>query len=279
MDAEGAGVYDAGTAEVRMSYVLDNAWEQAQRRLSLLHAVHDPMTFARLEQTGVGPGWRVFVPGAGAGSVARWLAARVTPGGHVLATDIDPRFLETDAPAGLEIRRHDIVRDPLPDERFDLIAVRLLLIHLPEREDVLARLISLLAPGGRIVLEEYDLSFATLSPDADWAASAVAAIPMLRAAGPDYDWARRLPPLLDRLGLEDVGGEVDLPFFRGGSTTAEFHRLTGEQARDALASAAADHPELARALETLERAQQALTEPDRWFLPPGMVAAWGRKPS
>ncbi len=262
-----------------MGYVLDNAWEQAQRRLSLLHAVHDPMTIERLERIGIGAGWRVFVPGAGAGSIARWLAVRVAPGGRVLATDIDPRFLAVDPPDGLEVRRHDIVRDPLPDERFDLIAVRLLLIHLPEREDVLARLVSLLAPGGRILLEEYDLSFATLSPDADWAASAAAAIPMLRAAGPDYDWARRMPPLLDRLGLEDVGGEVDLPFFRGGSTTAEFHRLTGEQARSALAQAAAEHRELVPALETLERAQQALAEPERWFLPPGMVAAWGRRPA
>jgi SAM-dependent methyltransferase len=261
-----------------VSYVLDNAWERAARRLSLLHEVHDPASFARLERTGVGPGWRVFVPGAGAGSIARWLAARVTPGGRVLATDIDPRFLESDRPEGLEVRRHDIVRDPPPDELFDLVAVRLLLIHLPEREAVLGRLASLLAPGGRVLVEEYDLSFATLSPDPAWAASARTAIPMLRAAGPDYDWARRLPQLLDRLGLEDVGGEVDLPFFRGGSPTAEFHRLTGEQAREGLAGAAAANPELAPALDTLERAQDALTDPARWFLPPGMVAAWGRRP-
>src|SRR5215470_5263790 len=168
-------------AEVGMSYVLDNAWEQAQRRLSLLHAVHDPATIARLERTGVGPGWRVFVPGAGAGSIARWLAARVQPGGRVLATDIDPRFLEADAADGLEVRRHDIVRDPPPDEAFDLVAVRLLLIHLPERERVLERLASLLAPGGHVLAEEYDLSFATLAPDPEWSASAAAAISVLRA--------------------------------------------------------------------------------------------------
>jgi SAM-dependent methyltransferase len=262
-----------------MSYVLDNAWEQAQRRLALLHEVHDAATFARLERTGVGPGWRVFVPGAGAGSIARWLAALVQPGGRVLATDIDPRFLETDVPPGLEVRRHDIVRDQAPAETFDLIAVRLLLIHLPEREAVLERLVSLLAPGGRVLVEEYDLSFATLSPDMDWAASARAAIPMLKAAGPDYDWARRLPLLLDRLGLEDVGGEVDLPFFRGGSPAAEFHRLTGQQGRGALAGAVAANPELAATLETFDRVQVALTEPERWFLPPGMVAAWGRRPA
>lgn len=262
-----------------MSYVLDNAWEQAQRRLALLHEVHDPTTFRRLTATGVGPGWRVFVPGAGAGSIARWLADRVAPSGRVLATDIDPRFLEGALVAGLEVRRHDIVRDPPPDETFDLIAVRLLLIHLPEREAVLERLVSLLTPAGRVLIEEYDLSFATLSSDPDWAESAKAAIPLLRAAGPDYDWARRLPALLHGLGLEDVGGEVDLPFFRGGSPAAEFHRLTGEQGRGALAEAAAANPGLAPLLEGFDRSQSALTDPDRWFLPPGMVAAWGRRSS
>src|SRR5262245_44651100 len=100
-----------------VGYVLDNAWDRAARRLALLHEVHDAATIGRLERTGVGPGWRVFVPGAGAGSIARWLAARVQPGSRVLATDIDPRFLEADAAEGLEVRRHDIVRDAAPDER------------------------------------------------------------------------------------------------------------------------------------------------------------------
>jgi SAM-dependent methyltransferase len=254
-------------------YILDNAWEQARRRLELLHEVHDPGTFARLEALGVGPGWRVFVPGGGGGSIVQWLGAKAGPTGRVLATDIDPRFLEeVDEPA-VEVRRHDIVNDPPPDERFDLIQVRLLLIHLPEREQVLERLVSLLASGGQILVEEYDLSFAALSPEATWAQSVGPAIQALKRLGPDYDWARVLPLRLHQLGLEDVGGDVDLPYFRGGSPTAEFHWLTGEQARPQMAKAPA--PER----EAFEAVQAALLDPDRWFLPPGMVAAWGTKGS
>src|SRR5687768_9979256 len=110
-------------------YILDNAWDRAQRRLELLHEVHDPGTLARLERLGVEPGWRVFVPGGGAGSIVRWLGERVGPTGRVLATDIDPRFLGGIDNAAVEIRLHDIVRDAPPDETFDLIQVRLLLIH------------------------------------------------------------------------------------------------------------------------------------------------------
>jgi len=49
----------------------------------------------------------------------------------------------------MEIRRHNIVSDPLPDAAFDLIHARLVLIHIPEREKVLARLVAALKPGGR----------------------------------------------------------------------------------------------------------------------------------
>jgi SAM-dependent methyltransferase len=235
--------------------------------------VHDPGTFARLEALGVRPGSRVFVPGGGGGSIVRWLGQSVGPTGRVLATDIDPRFLEeVDEPA-VEVRRHDIVRDAPPDETFDLIQVRLLLIHLPEREAVLERLFSLLAPGGRILVEEYDLSFAERSPDEAWAQSVRPAIAALKQMGADYDWARILPLRFHQLGLRDVGGDVDLPYFPGGSSTAMFHWLTGEQARGRMA----DMPTPAR--EAFEAVQAALLDPNRWFLPPGMVAAWGTKPA
>ena len=253
-------------------YILDNAWERAKARLDLLHDVHDPATIARLERLGVGPGWRVFVPGGGGGSIVRWLGRRVGPSGGVLATDIDPRFLgAVDEPA-VEVRLHDIVRDPPPEEHYDLVQVRLLLIHLPEREAALERLVTLLVPGGRILVEEYDFAFATASPDPTWAEAARTMIEVIRGLGPDYGWARVLPLRLHQLGLEAVGGEVDLPYFRGGSPTATFHWLTGEQARDRLPAV----PGFDRDL--FERTQAALLDPGRWFLGPGMVAAWGTKP-
>jgi len=253
-------------------YILDNTWEQAQRRLELLHQVHDPGTVARLEALGVAPGWRVFVPGGGGGSIVRWLGQRVGPDGRVLATDIEPRFLEPIDQPAVEVRRHDIVREPPPDESFDLVQVRLLLIHLPEREAVLRRLVSLLAPGGRILVEEYDLAFAAHSPDEAWASNVQSSIQALRRMGPDYGWAHVLPRRLQELGLVDVGGDVHLPYFRGGSPTAEFHRLTGEQARQRMAGL----PPADR--DAFEAIQAALVDPDRWFLPPGMVAAWGTRP-
>lgn len=61
-------------------------------RLKLLEEVSDPQTIRCLEAVGVGAGWRCLEVGAGAGSVTRWLAARVGASGNVVAADLDPRF-------------------------------------------------------------------------------------------------------------------------------------------------------------------------------------------
>lgn len=137
-----------------MPYVYDNTEPAEQERLASLEANLDPPTFSVLAEIGVGPGWRCWEVGGGAGSVARRLAELVVPDGLVLATDVDTALLAHHAGAGVEVRQHDVVADPLPDQRFDLVHARLVLEHLPARDQVLARLAKALAPGGVLVVED-----------------------------------------------------------------------------------------------------------------------------
>src|SRR3954469_8319828 len=95
------------------TYIFDQAWHQEHGRLRALEELYDEATLARLTALGVGAGWRCLEIGCGAGSVARWLAERVGAQGRVVATDLDPRFMVGEIPARLEVRRHDIVADPL----------------------------------------------------------------------------------------------------------------------------------------------------------------------
>jgi hypothetical protein len=82
------------TKEDSMStYLFDNAAPQASQRFASLETLYDPWTIRHLETTGIGPGWQCWEIGAGSGSIAAWLAERYGPTGHVLVTDIDPRFL------------------------------------------------------------------------------------------------------------------------------------------------------------------------------------------
>jgi SAM-dependent methyltransferase len=137
-------------------YLLDNAAREAPIRFAQLSALFDPGTMRHLQERGVGPGWHCLEVGAGGGSIASWLADRVGPTGRVLATDIDPRFLEFLNFPNLLVQRHNIATDPLPQGAFDLVHARLVLMHLPEREQALARMISALKPGGWLIDEEYD---------------------------------------------------------------------------------------------------------------------------
>ena len=138
-------------------YLLDNRKDQAGDRFAALAAVYDPMTIGHFDRLGVGPGWRCLEIGAGGGSVVRYLSERVGPSGRVLATDIEPRFLDPLADLGnVDVCRHDVVVDPLPEAEFDLVHARLVLVHVPERVMAIHRLVETLRPGGWLLIEDGD---------------------------------------------------------------------------------------------------------------------------
>ena len=82
----------------------------------------------------------------GGGSIAAWLCNQVGNNGYVLATDIEPLFLHRLPFANLDVRRHDIRYEGLPEHEFDLSHARLVLMHLPGRELALQRMIESLRP-------------------------------------------------------------------------------------------------------------------------------------
>ena len=127
----------------------------ARGRLAAAEALLDPGTIKVLQQVGVTDGWRCLEVGAGGGSIARWLATVVGRQGLVVATDLTTEHLQVE-PATVEVRQHDIVRDPLEEATYDLVHARLVLEHLPERGAVLRKLANALRPGGWLVVEDVD---------------------------------------------------------------------------------------------------------------------------
>ena len=51
-----------------------NSADDEAARLGTLQGLHDDATIRRLRRLGVAPGWHCAELGAGAGSVARWMA-------------------------------------------------------------------------------------------------------------------------------------------------------------------------------------------------------------
>ena len=142
---------------VTKRYEYEHAWKLERVRLAALESALDPGTRAHLNRVGVGPGTRRLEVGAGGGSVAFWLAERVSPGGVVVATDLETEFLEATARgyARLNIFGHDIAAEELPTG-FDLVHERWLVEWLPDKRLALGRMVSALRPGGTLLIEEPD---------------------------------------------------------------------------------------------------------------------------
>lgn len=252
------------------AYALPNEWEHARRRLQLLEQSYDPASTRRLAEL-VEPGWRCLEVGAGGGSITRWLCRAVGPTGRVVAVDLDTRFVDELGAGNLDIHCLDVVNDGVPEGTFDFIHTRALLVHISERDELLARLADRLRPGGWLLVEEPDnallLSLAAGRYGEAW--GYITAV--LAAAGMAIDWARQLPSLLQGHGLADVRVECDVPYGAGGSALAQFIQLSWRQLRErALA--------LGATVELLDEVESQLDDPARWFPGIPLMAVWGHRP-
>lgn len=230
----------SGGSKKDSAYVLDNAGEQAPARFDALSAVFDPGTITHLEKCGIGPGWHCLEVGGGGGSIAAWLSQRVGPTGGVLVTDIDPRHLKFLNIPNLEVRCHNIVKDPLPEASFDLVHSRLVLVHLPERERALERMIAALKPGGWLVDEEFDSSVSpdpAVNPKEVLSKTHAAMTQVMASRGVDRNFGRRLLGRLQEHGLKNVTAEGRAFMWQGGSPGASLLRSNYEQLRGAMIEA------------------------------------------
>ncbi|MFF4060713.1 class I SAM-dependent methyltransferase [Streptomyces sp. NPDC001668] len=243
-----------------------------RERLLLLEEWGDVDTRTALRATGLGRDWRCLEIGAGAGSVARWLAEQC-PDGAVTAVDIDTRYVSDAGCPNLEPRTGDIRSMDFAPGSFDLVHSRLTFCHLPEREALVGAAVRWLRPGGWLVLgdpmcmpaagsvhEPVRRFFGAL--EEGWAAQ-----------GSDMTgWAQTIPARLGRAGLRDI------------SVTSRINRL-GESGPYGALAAANIRQEGAYLVGAGLLAQAEVDALTALCADPGFtdirsitVCAWGRKP-
>jgi SAM-dependent methyltransferase len=254
-------------------YLLDNRAVEAGDRIAALSALFDPVTFRQVDALGIARGWRCWEVGAGGPSVPRGLAARVGPEGRVLATDI---ALAWAGGAPIEVRRHDVAREAPPDELFDLVHARLVLVHLPDRERALQSMISVLRPGGWLLIEDADPALQPLSVIDPVSADDLLANKLrtgfrtlLAERGVDLAYGRKLPRLLRAAGLGEVAADAYFPVALPACAPLEVATVKFLRGQ-LLAKGIATSEEIDRHLANVAAGRLDLAQPP-------MISAWGRR--
>ncbi|WP_269854672.1 class I SAM-dependent methyltransferase [Streptomyces sp. RPT161] len=258
-------------------YLLDNRQREAGRRFDALAEIFDPWTRDHLDRLGLTAGWRCWEVGAGGTSIPAALAERVGSTGLVLATDIETSWL-TGLTAPVEVRRHDVAKDEPPAGDFDLVHARLVLVHLPERAEVLRRLAAAVRPGGWLVVEDADPALQPLAcPDERGRAEELANHirrgfrTLLAQRGVDLAFGRSLAALLRGAGLGDVRAEGYFPLTS--PACRELEAATVRQLRQQLvANGLATEAEIDQHLANLRGEDLDVTTAP-------LITCWGRRPA
>jgi SAM-dependent methyltransferase len=254
-------------------YTLPHQLVGEQQRLALMSALLDPIERAHITQLGVRPGWRCLELGSGNGSIAQALAEHVAPTGHVVASDIDLRFIVDLQMPCLEIRQIDILHDSIEEASYDFVVARALLHHLTPARNASERMITALKPGGALLSIEPDMLPCTVAePDSmhtlweGWLKWSV-------EAGIDYFIGRKIPAWLDSLGLQHVAGEGHTPQFDGGSDWARYWTQSVRELEPSLLKSGYVTDKM------LEEFHARYQDPHYWTSVITFTANWGRKPT
>lgn len=252
-------------------YVFDNNGRHAEARYRALSELYDARTIQHIKTLGIEEGWSCLEVGGGGGSIASWLCSQVGDNGRVLATEIDPGFLRTLPFSNLEVRRHDIQSDVLPKQEFDLAHTRLVLMHLPEREAALKKLIASVKPGGWLLIEEFDcLSVEpdpSVNPGEEVVKLRVALEQILSARGVDLRYGRLLPQRLRANGLVNIGAEASLTVW--GADTS-IMKINFQELRDPILQAGLmSQAEFEAEMKRVDEADFLMPSPMMW-------SVWGQ---
>lgn len=139
----------------------ESGWQLTEGSAAAYERQLVPLLFDRwaadlLADVGLHPGERVVDVACGTGIVARHAAARVGTDGSVTGVDLNPSMLEVARTAGADAdirwEQADATALPLADGEVDVAVCQQGLQFFPRRDEALAELRRVTAPGGRLAV-------------------------------------------------------------------------------------------------------------------------------
>jgi len=235
------------------------------------------------DQIPVKPGWACIDVGCGAMGVLRPLSERVGPGGRVLGIDSDAaaiiaaeQFAEENELMNVRVRQMDIFDGDLDSETFDLVHLRFMFAPLGRDDELMARSLDLLRPGGVLVVQEPDAScWNTMPPHPAFEELKSLIVDAYRRRGGDFNAGQRLYRMLDRAGLQKLGVRAVVRALHGGHpymrAPLHFAALLRQRIVAANLTGAAEFDALMQTVDGI------ISKPDTGVLTFALLQAWGWK--
>lgn len=208
------------TAPIGDNYVLASG-EAGAARLELLQRVYGPATERVCREVGLAVGWRVADIGCGTGSTSCWFAQQVGSDGSVMALDasaaqlaIARRRASQSGLANVTFLEGSAYEPGFPTGQFDLVFCRLLLCHLQRPADALREMVTMLRPGGVLVVQDLILTSIFTDPGSPAYQRFIEVVMGVGAKlGVDYCLGLRLHQLFREAGLMNIRVVLDQPAF------------------------------------------------------------------
>jgi ubiquinone/menaquinone biosynthesis C-methylase UbiE len=165
-----------------------------------------------LDRIGLAPEACVVEIGCGPQGCLDLLAERVGPQGSVVgvergedAVGLARRFAQDRGLANVEVLHADARTSGLSRGSFDLATARLVLVNVPNPEEIVAEMIALVRPGGVVALHEADwVAHACDPPHPAWDRLKEALVAYSRSHRVDLFVGRRVARMLHAAGLVEV---------------------------------------------------------------------------
>lgn len=257
------------------------------RRLEAQASLARGLTMDVLRQAGIGPGMRVLDIGCGVGDVSLLAAELVGPTGFVLGVDRSVEAVSMAERRAVEAGRCHWMRFVaaeidafFPDETFDAVIGRLILLYLPDPSATLRRFAGWLRPGGIVAFQEMSMRQPRSIPEGpvfrqcvDWIVETIG------SAGFEPDMGDRLFSTFAAAGLPTPHMNAASP--AGGGPNSPIYGYMAETLRSLLPTAerlgvtCAAEADVDTLAERLRR--EALERQACIILPP-YVGAWTNTP-
>jgi len=236
-------------------------------------------------RVGVLPGMAVAEIGCGPRGCLDMLAGLVGPSGTVTgierSDDAVARANAFAASRGLTnvaVRVGDGRSTALPRDAFDLVTARLVLVNIPNPEELVGEAVSIAKPGGAVAFHEAMWPLHTTDPPLDaWDRLYAIFQAYADVNGIDLFIGRRVPRLLRDHGLEDIRSNAITQIYPLGHG----RRMLAVDFIENLGSRFVEH-ELVDVDELTSLKAELrlhLEDPDTFVISCVFVQAWGRKPS